>query len=184
MQTHRSIDFDRFYRERANAVYLYFLRRVGAEAAQDLTADVFVVAWRRWGAVPEGEASMAWLYGVARNVLMDRRRSMGRRVRLAEKVNAQPEPLVAGPEAQVVRSAEYEAVLAALMRLPEKDREIILLVGWEGLSREQVAEMMSVTRSAIDKRIARAYKRMARHLGVGERATSTVRISAEEGGEA
>ncbi len=166
MQTDTRMDFERFYEGHANAVYSYCLRRVGVEAAKDATADVFVVAWRRWGAVPEGDAAAGWLYGVARNVLRARQRPMRRRGRLVEKVAAQPEPSVVGPELQVVRLAEHEAVLAALGKLPEKDREIILLIEWEGRSREQVAEMMSVTRAAIDRRMARSHKNMARSLRV------------------
>jgi RNA polymerase sigma-70 factor (ECF subfamily) len=184
VQTHTRIDFEHFYKEHANAVYTYCLRRVGAEQAKDATADVFVVAWRRWGAVPEGDAAVGWLYGVARNVLRARQRSIRRRGRLVEKVAAQPEPLVDGPELQVVRLAEHEAVLAALGKLPKRDREIILLVEWEGLSREQVAEMMSVTRAAIDKRMARAYKKMARSLRFNQSTLPTSRVPVEEGGEA
>jgi len=184
VQSHASTDFEGFYKAHANAVYSYCLRRVNAEEAKDATADVFVVAWRRWGTVPKGDSAVGWLYGVARNVLRDRRRSMRRRGRLVEKVAAQPEPFVAGPELQVVLLAEHEAVLAALRKLPEKEREAILLVEWEGLSREQVAAMMSVTRAAIDKRMARAYKKMARSLRIDGAVLPASRIPVEEGGEA
>ena len=183
MQTHTETDFERFYKEHANAVYSYCLRRASTEQAKDVTADVFVVAWRRWGAVPEGDAALRWLYAVARNVLRDTRRSMMRRGRLVEKVAAQPQPLVDGPEVHVVRLAEHEAVLAALRKLPERDREIILLVEWDGLSREQVAEMMSVSRAAIDKRMARAYKKIARSLHVNGPTLLASPAPVEEGGE-
>lgn len=183
VHTHATIDFDRFYKAQANAVYSYCLRRTSAEEAKDATADVFVVVWRRWGAVPEGDEAVGWLYGVARNVLRERRRSMRRRGRLVEKVAAQTELVVAGPEVQVVRMAEHEAVLAALGKLPERDREMIFLVEWEGLSREQVAGMMSVTRAAIDKRVARAYKKMARSLRVDGRVLPASAVPVEEGGE-
>ncbi|MGI9648142.1 MAG: RNA polymerase sigma factor [Acidimicrobiia bacterium] len=182
MKTHATIGFERFYREYANTVYSYCLRRVSAEEAKDAMADVFVVAWRRWGAVPEGDAAIAWLYGVARNVLRERRRSVRRRGRLVEKVAAQPELVAAGPEVQVVRMAENEAVLAALGRLPERDREMILLIEWEGLSREQVAAMMSVTRAAIDKRMTRAYKKMARSLRLDGQVLPASPIPVDGGG--
>ena len=184
MQTDTKTDFERFYKAHANAVYSYCLRRGSAETAKDATADVFVVAWRRWGAVPEGDAAVGWLYTVARNVLSDRRRSTRRRGRLLEKLAAQPEPFEVGPEVQVVRRAEHDAVLAALAKLPERDREVVFLVEWEGLSREHVAEMMSLTRSAIDKRMARAYKKLARLLHIDGRAATTSPVLAEEGGEA
>jgi DNA-directed RNA polymerase specialized sigma24 family protein len=75
-------------------------------------------------------------------------------------------------------------VVAALTQLPEVDQEIILLVEWEGLSREQVAEMMFLSRSAIDKRMSRAYKRMAQTLGVKRQDVRTPPVTIEEGGEA
>lgn len=177
------MEFERLYMTHAQAVYRYCARRATAEDAKDATADVFVVAWRRFGDVPNGEAALPWLYVVARNVLRDRSRSGRRRDRLTAKVASHHEPSVEGPEPQVVRSSEYEAVIAAMKRLSETDREVIRLVEWEGLNREQVAEMMFVSRAAIDKRIARAYRKLARILGVKQSDVRTTPVPAEEGGD-
>ena len=176
--------FERLYREHAQAVFAYCARRASAEDAKDATADVFAVAWRRFADVPNDDGQLPWLYGVSRNVLRDRSRSLRRRDRLTAKVASHHEPTVEGPEPQVVRSSEHDAVLAAIAKLPEKDQEIIRLVEWEGLSREQVADMMYVSRAAIDKRMARAYKKLARHLGVKDRVVRTTPVPIEEGGEA
>jgi len=178
------IEFERLYMTHAQAVYQYCARRVATDDAKDATADVFVVAWRRFDDMPNGEAALPWLYVVARNVLRDRSRSRRRRDRLTAKVASHHEPSVEGPEPQVVRSSEYEAVIAAMERLSETDREVIRLVEWEGLSREKVAEMMFVSRAAIDKRMARAYKKLARILGVKQSDVRTTPVPIEEGGEA
>ena len=159
-------EYERLYREHARAIHAYCFRRTSSEDAKDATADVFVVAWRRYDEIPLGDETLPWLYGVARNVLRDRNRSRRRRARLAAKVASTTEDNVEGPEHQVVRSSEHEAVLAAIERLPETDREVLRLVEWEGLSRDQVAEMLFVSRSAIDKRITRAHKKIARILGI------------------
>lgn len=176
--------FERMYRAHADAIYSYCLRRTATEDAKDATADVFAVAWRRFDAVPASDETLPWLYGVAKNVLRDRNRSANRRDRLAAKVASHRQPSVPSPELQVVRHSEHERVLAALDRLPRKDRETILLVEWEGLSRDQVAEMMFVSRAAIDKRIARAYRKMARLLGIKKSALAATPVPLEEGGEA
>ena len=176
--------FERIYRSHAQAVFAYCARRTSVEDAKDATADVFAVAWRRFDDLPNDDGQLPWLYGVARNVLKDRNRSSRRRDRLTAKVAAHHEPTVEGPEPQVVRSSEHDAVLSAIARLPEKDQEIIRLVEWEGLSREQVADMMYVGRAAIDKRMARAYKKLARTLGVEQTGVRTTPVPAEEGGEA
>ncbi len=134
--------------------------------------------------MPTGDETLPWLYGVARHVLSDKRRATKRRERLATKMASQPERAVPGPELQVVRLSEHEEVLAALGKLSEKVRETILLVEWEGLSRERVADMMFVSRAAIDKRITRAYRTMARSIGIRRSTLATTPVPTEEGGEA
>ena len=177
-------EYERLYRVNAQAVYAYCLRRTTTDEAKDAMADVFVVAWRRFEDMPKGDEALPWLYGVAKNVLSDKQRSARRRDRLFARAASDFEAAVPGPEVQIVRKSEHEAVVAALGRLPEKDREIILLVEWEGLSREKVAEMMYLSRSAIDKRMARAYKRMAKSFGARNEDVRTPPVTVEEGGEA
>jgi RNA polymerase sigma-70 factor (ECF subfamily) len=178
------LEYENLYREHAQAVYAYCLRRTTTDEAKDAMADVFVVAWRRFDTMPTGDRALPWLYGVAKNVLADKQRSARRRDRLFVRAVSNFEASVPGPEAQIVRRSEHEAVVSALGRLPEKDREIILLVEWEGLSREEVAEIMYLSRSAIDKRISRAYRRLAGTLGSVNQDVRTPPVTIEEGGEA
>lgn len=184
MRTKTTAQFEALYRAHADAVFAYCARRTAFEDAKDAMADVFAVAWRRFESIPVHEHALPWLYVVARNVLNDRRRSRRRQARLADRLASEASLVVEGPEPQVVRSSEHEAVIRAMDKLPERDREAIRLVEWEGLSREQVAEMMFVSRSAIDKRISRAYKKMARSLGKDKSAVRTTPVPIEEGGEA
>ena len=109
--------FEVMYRAHADAVHAYCLRRSASEDAKDATADVFSVAWRRFDHVPTGDATLPWLFGVARNVLRDRNRAANRRDRLAAKVAAHRQPSVPSPELQVVRHSEHERVLEALNEL-------------------------------------------------------------------
>lgn len=176
--------FDALYRAHAHEVHGYCLRRTSSEEAKDATSEVFVVAWRRFEDVPQGDEALPWLYGVARNVLANRARSVRRRDRLAAKAAAHHDEAVPGPEPQIVRNEQHDALLRALAKLPDKDQEILRLVEWEGLSRDKVAEMMFVSRSAIDKRIVRAYKKMANMLGVPKPELFTTPVTIEEGGEA
>lgn len=184
MADRAQLEYERLYRAHAQAVYAYCLRRTTTDEAKDATADVFVVAWRRFDVMPKGDGALPWLYTVAKNVLSDKQRSARRRDRLFVKAVSDFEAVVPGPEAQIVRRSEHEAVVSALGRLPEKDREMILLVEWEGLSREKVAEMMYLSRSAIDKRMSRAYERLAKSLGARSQDVRTPPVTLEEGGEA
>ncbi|MGI9529344.1 MAG: RNA polymerase sigma factor [Acidimicrobiia bacterium] len=176
--------FEALYRAHARDVLAYCARRTSRDEASDAASEVFVVALRRIDDVPRGDEALPWLYAVAANVVRNRSRSERRRLRLTRKLSSRPQRSVAGPEPQVVRNEEHAELMQALEKLPEKDREVLRLVEWEGLSREQVADMMFVSRAAIDQRISRAYKRLGRTLGVPERDPSTAPVPAEEGGEA
>ena len=61
--------FEALYRAHVHEVHGYCLRRTSTEEAKDATSEVFVVAWHRFDDVPDGDESLPWLYGVARNVL-------------------------------------------------------------------------------------------------------------------
>lgn len=172
------------YRAHAREVHAYCLRRTSREEAKDATSDVFLVAWRRIDDIPAGDEALPWLLGVARNVLANRSRSVRRRGRLFAKASQFYEDEAPGPEPQLVRREEHRQLMSALAALPEKDQEILRLVEWEGLSRQQVAEMLFVSKAAIDKRMARAYKKMARTLGVPTADVLTTPVTLEEGGEA
>jgi len=184
MTTQGNERFEALYRAHSLAVLGYCARRTSREDAKDAAAEVFMVALRRIDDVPAGDRAVPWLYTVAKNVINNRNRSSRRRLRLVAKVADETDQTVPGPESQVVRHSEYERLIAALEKLSDKDREILRLVEWEGLSREEVAEMFFISRAAIDQRISRAYKRLSRILGVPQRETSTTPVPMEQGGEA
>jgi len=72
--------FDRHHRE----VYAYCRRRTDAETAADCLAETFLVAWRRLDDVPDGDAALGWLYGVARRVLANEFRRTRRSPRMLD----------------------------------------------------------------------------------------------------
>ena len=88
----------------------YCLRRLPVADANDATAEVFLVAWKKIDRVPAGEEALPWLYGVARNVVRNFSRSTRRSGRLGGLAR-QYEP---GPETQVVRRQEDEKLLSTL----------------------------------------------------------------------
>ena len=156
--------FEAMYAAHVREVLAYCLRRTAQAEAYDVTAEVFVVAWRRVAELPDGPEILPWLYGVAANVLKNQRRSTRRARNLAGKIGLQAERFQPGPETQVVRRAEYEEVHRAIDSLKPKYREVIKLVEWEELPRDQVAELLSVSRATIDQRTHRAYQQLERRL--------------------
>ena len=179
------VDFDEVYDTHARQIYAYCLRRTTLVDAQDVTADVFTVVWRRWADRPADDEIVPWIYGIARNVLANRNRSVRRRARLASKLtglrsSGDSDYVASDPESSVVLRSEHEEVLKALSKLSTTDQETLRLVGWEELTRDQVALMFGVTRAAIDQRISRAYRRLGDLLRADLSSTITAPATATE----
>jgi len=156
--------FEAVYAEHVRNILAYCPRRTSSVEAQDATAEVFAVAWRRSSELPAGTETLPWLYGVAANVLKNQSRSNRRARNLAGKIGSQAQPHQPGPEWQLVRRAEYAEVHKAIDSLKPKYRDVIKLVEWEELPREQVAKLLSISRSTVDQRMHRAYQQLERRL--------------------
>ena len=141
-------------------VLAYFLRRLPRDDAVDATADVFLAVWRRISDVPVNPEARLWLFGVARNVLRNHRRTLRRRGRLWMKLSVtgvDGEPL---PEAVVLRREQDREVFAALDRLRPQDREVLTLRLWEEESFDDIAAVMQCSRHAAEQRYGRALRRL------------------------
>lgn len=156
--------FEAMYARHVREVLAYCLRRTAPAEAHDATAEVFAVAWRRVTELPDGPEILPWLYGVAANVLKNQRRSTRRARSLTSKIGSQAARFQPGPEVHLVRRAEYEEVHRAIDSLKPKYREVIKLVEWEELPRNQVAVLLSVSRATVDQRMHRAYQQLERRL--------------------
>lgn len=122
-------EFRRLFEEHFVEVRSYCLRRLPVTDANDAVSEVFFVAWRRRDVVPADVRP--WLFAIARNVVRNSGRSSVQAGRLIERVRAQPVPSQLGPEVQVVRNAEDEALLVAVQFLPDKYAEVLRLWAWE-----------------------------------------------------
>ena len=136
----------------------YALRRVDEPAdAADVVAETFLVAWRRLGDVPEGEAARGWLLGVARRVPANHRRGERRRDGLADRLARE---VMAVP----VERDGHEVVRRALARLGDEDRELLLLAGWEGLAPAEIAKATGTLAVTVRSRLHRARRRLRAEL--------------------
>ena len=154
--------FDRLYEHHSSAIRAYCHRRVGPSDAEDAAAEVFTVAWRRRDEIPGGGRELPWLYGVARRVLSQQRRSAARYLRLTNRVRSVRGAVPPLPEVVVVQRTEYQQVRDVLDQLRDGDRDVLLLSAWEGLSHRQMAEALGCSTAAVDKRLTRAKQRLAR----------------------
>jgi RNA polymerase sigma-70 factor (ECF subfamily) len=144
--------FSRHY----GAVFGYAARRVGWDDAGDAAAEVFTVAWKKIRSVPDGSEALPWLYGVARRVVSNHRRSQRRRERLDVRVAVQPTPRVEHDPA---------GFDAALESLSDDDREVLMLAAWEGLSPEEMGRVLGCSANAASVRLHRARGRLSEAWG-------------------
>lgn len=157
--------FTLLYDEHYRAILAYVARRVDSmSVAQDLTEDIFLIAWDKLDQVPDGDETLFWLYGTARRVVANHRRKVARRTRISAAFRPAPPPPDDGPAEQVVRDAEAETVHHALHELRETDRELIRLAYWDELPHAAIGEMLGCSRSAVDVRLHRAVRRLRKAL--------------------
>ena len=139
-----------------SAVGNYLRRRLYPLAAADLdelVADTFTVVWRRLESLP-ADAELAWIIGVARNVLHNAQRARRRRNNYEGAVT--PPATTASTEDVVVADAR---VRHALTSLRDDEREVLLLHAWDGLSVTDVARVLGVSPDAAAVRLSRVRHR-------------------------
>jgi len=156
--------FETIWREHRLQVLAYCLRRVSGADAEDACAETFLVVWRRLDEIPPEPRTLLCIYGIARRVLSNQSRAFHRRGRLHERLTNLGVAPSSDPVDLVVQGAEGRKVAEAVGRLKPTDREIVRLDAWEYLTRDEIAEVVGMTRAAVDQRIHRAYKKLSRAL--------------------
>lgn len=151
--------FEALYRAHAGAVRGYTLRRIDVATADDVVSDVFLVAWRRLGEVPDDP--LPWLLGVARRVLANKRRGAARQTALRGRLAAEPQVVASHDDPE---ESPGDRVLAALALLRPADREVLMLSAWEGLEPARAARVLGVRTGTFTMRLHRARRRLARQL--------------------
>lgn len=150
--------FEQLFAAHYGAVRAYVVRRSQSAAVEDVLADTFLVAWRRFDSVPDD--ALPWLLGTARRVMANQRRAQRRRDALTGRVRA-----IASPASDWEPTAELSGELAsALGTLSDREREALLLVAWEGLSSARAARAAGCSAATFRVRLHRARRRVAAQL--------------------
>ena len=155
--------FEQLYQRYARPVFGLALRRLGDRGrAEDAVQETFASIWRSAGSYrPERGPGAPWLYAVARNAIVDR----------AAQPHRDPgrDPGRAGTESGPGDRAEQGwvswRVHRALEELPEREREVIALAYWSGLSQSEVAEFLGIPLGTVKTRTRAALMRLADILG-------------------
>lgn len=157
------VRFTTAYENHYAAVSRYAERRAGADVAPDVVAETFTTAWRKVAEMPD--EPLPWLLGVARRVLSNQLRAATRRRRLSEKETLQRPTAGRDPADSV---AESNRVREALARLPAGDRELLTLIGWDGLTTQEAAVVLDIKPGTAAVRLHRARRRLEEQLQLHE----------------
>lgn len=151
--------FSQIYDEHVDIIYRFVYYKVGDPGvAEDLTADVFAKAWERidrfqWRNVPVQH----WLLTIARNTVTDHWRSRKRTSSPLEVLGeaASDEPL---PDEHVARDLEVETLGHALLRLPDEQRDVLILRFIEDMPHRDVAAILGKSVEAVRQIQSRALR--------------------------
>lgn len=138
----------------AQDLLAYFERRLRIrEDAADLLSETMLQAWRRVDALPAEDPvrQRMWLFTIAANVLANHRRSVRRRNALAERVRDHITASLAA-----VDLSEAVAVRDAVLRLNAAQRELVMLIHWDGFTIVEAAELLGLNTSTARGRYAAA----------------------------
>jgi RNA polymerase sigma-70 factor (ECF subfamily) len=142
--------FEQIYADHREAVRAYVRRRAPEGLVDDVVSETFVVCLRRIDRVPP--QPLPWLYAVAWKTLANERRKRSRIAHSQELPVAAPEPVGDG------------VLATAFNSLKERDREVLRLVAWEGLSLTDAATVLGCSSVGCRVRYHRAKARLASRL--------------------
>ncbi|AWB85086.1 RNA polymerase sigma factor [Corynebacterium liangguodongii] len=148
------LSFESSYRQCYPSVLAYVRRRTDDNVAEDLCAEVFTRAWSGWP--PRGDLALPWLYGIARNVVLEHYRQR----QVSVPLDSVGEHNLQEPSAES-RAAANVDIMRALGELGDNDREILTLHAWEGLTPAEIAVVLGISENSSRVRLHRARARLA-----------------------
>lgn len=162
-----------------DAVYRFALRLTGSPGeAEDLVQETFLRAFRAWEQYTPGTRAKSWLFTICRNAyLRQRERDVRRDELVAEAARALPgfdapgreAPVFAGradydPEGDFFRALVDDRILRAIDALPEEFREAVALSDLQGLSYQEIADVLEVPLGTVKSRLFRGRKLLQEKL--------------------
>ncbi|WP_285706813.1 RNA polymerase sigma factor [Microtetraspora sp. NBRC 16547] len=156
--------FDRY----STMLYRYVSFRLGAEVAEDLVGETFLIAFRRRGSYDLSyRDARPWLLGIATKLVTRHRRAEVSRYRALER--QAPVQTVDGPEEAVTHDLTAEgsrpALLHALAQLSRGDRDVLLLIVWSDMTYEEAARALDIPIGTVKSRLNRARRKVRDALG-------------------
>lgn len=159
--------FDEVFAAELEALHGYVARRLGRSAADDLTAETFAVAYRRWDDLDPSRPARPWLYGIASNLMRHHWRKERRMLRAYARTG--DDPVLAEEDVSLDRLAAralQPRLAAALADLRREERDVLLLHAWAELSDAEIADSLALPIGTVKSRLSRAREHIRNRLGL------------------
>ena len=165
----RQEQFRSFYADAYADVLRFVERRVLAGHAEDVVAEAFLAAWRRFEDAPQSRSDQrAWIFGIARNCLLNARRGLRRgdalAVRIGEALMVQAQPSAADTDLLALRAD----LARAWRELAPDEQEVLALTVFEDLTSPQAGLVLGISSAAYRLRLMRARASLRRLLAAWE----------------
>ncbi len=160
-----ALSFEEAFEAEFASLHRYLRRRVGASAADDLTAQTFATVYANWSRFDPARPLRPWLYGIAANLLRHHWRAERRLLRAYARTGV--DPVLSDDDDAVDRldaDVRRPALAAALAELRSRDREILLLHAWAEFSDGEIAEALSIPLGTVKSRLHRTRARLRNRL--------------------
>ncbi|MFJ8975932.1 RNA polymerase sigma factor [Streptomyces sp. NPDC102282] len=156
--------FAGLYDRHAADIHRYTARRLGEGAADDITAETFLIAFRtRARYDPSHRLARPWLYGIAANLIGKHRRSEVRALKALARTGEDP-VAASWSERSDDRIAVQAPLAGALAALSPGDRHVLLLVAWADLGYQEVADALGIPLGTVRSRLNRARRKVREAL--------------------
>jgi RNA polymerase sigma-70 factor (sigma-E family) len=152
------LGFDDLYRSHYPQMVRFAGLLVGHfPAGEEIAQDAFARLAERWHQVDDPPAYL-------RTTVVNLCRSRIRRAMLSRRYPHQPQTMVPGPEESIAMVLAHAPIQAALARLPRRQREVVVLRYYQGLSDTQVARALGISASAVKSHLRRAKATLSKDL--------------------
>jgi RNA polymerase sigma factor (sigma-70 family) len=174
--------FELMFEAEFSALHRYLRRRVGAASADDLASATFATAYANWSRFDSTRPVRPWLYGIAANLL--RHHWRGERRMLKAYARTGIDPVLSEEDAtldRVAADSSRRQLATALAALRPRDREILLLHAWAGLSDAEIAVALSLRIGTVKSRLYRTREKLRNQLCPGGQTTARIPLATTEG---
>ena len=143
--------------------YVHFFTR-SHETTEELVQEIFVKIWEHHNRLAEVRSFKSYLFRIAKNTVIDHVRHQQVRHKVLQNIEQQAVSTHTDTEQQLAYSEYYNTVRAAIERLPEKRKLIFQLSTQEGLSHDEIATLLHISKSVVKKQLYAAFDFVRQYL--------------------